>query len=315
MKKRASHSLFVAALALSGCAGAASETTGQHPREAVPVVLVTDCGVDIDDQWAIAHAVLTPMIDVRAILTTHAPGMGEQSAQITAQCVRTVLAKFPPTRVRPPIITGASTALVDEKTPTASFAVAALRALAKTYTPERPLHVVLIAPATDVASALLLEPAIAPRMVVHAMAFDTAQNENAELNARNDVAAWQALYASHVPISIGGGDTSKRSLMMTREEALATLGGTPVGDYLVETFDAWLATHGELVAKVAQRSDAWPVWDEIAIADVLTLATTEERPRPNTLPSESPQQNTIRWVVDVDKKQLWRNLASVTSNE
>ena len=36
------------------------------------VALSTDCGADIDDQWALAHLLLSPELDLRAIITTHA---------------------------------------------------------------------------------------------------------------------------------------------------------------------------------------------------------------------------------------------------
>lgn len=299
------------------CASAPDQAAA--PRKATPVVIVTDCGVDVDDQWAIAHAVLAPTLDVRAVLTTHATELGEQSAQTTAVCVRKLFAKMHERVSRPPVITGANVALTDKKAPVASFAVAALRALAKSYDAANPLHVVLIAPATDVASALLMEPSLAQRLVVHAMAFESWPVAGDAWDARNDIAAWQALLASNVPVSIGSGDTSKQALVMTRDEAVRTVGGTPLGDYLVATLDGWLATHGDLAMKVAKRADAWPVWDEIAIADVMAFSRTEERPRPVLLEDMglAPQQpgETVRWVVDVDHTQLWQNLSDVTSAE
>ena len=34
-----------------------------------PVIISTDCGCEMDDQWAITHLCLSPVIDVRAIIT------------------------------------------------------------------------------------------------------------------------------------------------------------------------------------------------------------------------------------------------------
>ena len=39
------------------------------------VLLTTDCGVDMDDQWAIVHLALHPAFDLRSVVTTHAPNL------------------------------------------------------------------------------------------------------------------------------------------------------------------------------------------------------------------------------------------------
>ena len=38
----------------------------------IPVILTTDFGVEVDDQWALTHLVLSPRVDLRAVVTTHA---------------------------------------------------------------------------------------------------------------------------------------------------------------------------------------------------------------------------------------------------
>ena len=53
---------FVAALVMAGWVALAASR---------PVILTTDCGADMDDQWALAHLVLSPEFDVRAVVTTH----------------------------------------------------------------------------------------------------------------------------------------------------------------------------------------------------------------------------------------------------
>ena len=37
------------------------------------VVVTTDCGVEVDDQWAITHLALCSQFDFKGIVTTHAP--------------------------------------------------------------------------------------------------------------------------------------------------------------------------------------------------------------------------------------------------
>src|SRR5262245_43460603 len=61
----------------------------------LPVVLTTDCGADIDDQWALVHLLLSPELDLRAVITTHAASVKYSSAA-SAQCATGVLAHVPP---------------------------------------------------------------------------------------------------------------------------------------------------------------------------------------------------------------------------
>ena len=52
-----------------------------------PIVLTTDCGAEIDDQFALAHQVLSPALDLRAVVTTHVgehPTPGESASEFTA---------------------------------------------------------------------------------------------------------------------------------------------------------------------------------------------------------------------------------------
>src|SRR5258708_894077 len=44
------------------------------------VVLSTDFGVDVDDQWALTHLALSPRVDLRAVVTSHAPGLKPSDA-------------------------------------------------------------------------------------------------------------------------------------------------------------------------------------------------------------------------------------------
>src|SRR4051794_22277827 len=78
-----------------------------------PVLLTTDCGADMDDQWAIAHLALSPEFDLRAIVTTHTgkyPNLPPLAAESSARCARDVLANIPP-GAKPAIIPGSSVPL------------------------------------------------------------------------------------------------------------------------------------------------------------------------------------------------------------
>ena len=71
----------------------------------------------------------------------------------------------------------------------------------------------IIGAATDVASALLVDPGIADRIRIVAMAFPSAEGGD-EYNVANDVVAWQVLLNSEVPIVIGSGDVCRADLAL-----------------------------------------------------------------------------------------------------
>ena len=96
---------------------------------------------------------------------------------------------------------GSPVYLPDEKTPVDSPAARDLVERAKAYSPEKPLYVVAIGAITNVASALLMEPAIADNIVVvwlggHALEWP----ENAEFNIKQDVAAARVVFGSGAPL-------------------------------------------------------------------------------------------------------------------
>src|SRR5947209_2509234 len=84
---------------LADAGGTGGRAGAEAPKRlaAAPLaaVLTTDCGVDIDDQWALAHLVLSPELALRAIVTTHASSVGFSSAA-SARTAADVLARVVP---------------------------------------------------------------------------------------------------------------------------------------------------------------------------------------------------------------------------
>ena len=49
----------------------------------IPVILSTDVGNEVDDQWAIAYLLTNPEFEVLGILSAHAPTLPDPSAHTT----------------------------------------------------------------------------------------------------------------------------------------------------------------------------------------------------------------------------------------
>ncbi|MDQ3687887.1 MAG: nucleoside hydrolase [Acidobacteriota bacterium] len=178
------------------------------------VVLTTDVGAEMDDQWTLAHLALAPEIELRGVVTTHAPSLAAPAAETAARVAREVL-KHLPVRRPPPILPGSSVPLarggVARKNPGVEFIIRESRG----FSPGHRLAVLVIGAATDTASALMLDPTLGERIEVIAMGFDDRTEGGDSWNVKNDPQAWRVLLASSAPITIGDAMVTKRELSMT----------------------------------------------------------------------------------------------------
>jgi len=173
------------------------------PQGIIDVVIDSDTYNEIDDQFAISYALLSPeRCSVQAIYaapflnhrsTSPADGMEKSYQEI--QRLLALLGKDTP------YFRGAPEYLPDEETHVRSAAAKDLAQRAMNYSPEKPLYVVALGAITNVASALLLNPAIADRIVIAFLgghALDWPQNQ--EFNLGQDVAAGRVVYSSGAPL-------------------------------------------------------------------------------------------------------------------
>jgi purine nucleosidase len=286
-----------------------------------PVVVVTDCGVGFDDEWALAHLAVSPVIDLRGVIATHAPSLKPPAAETAAQAARAWLDRLP-SATRPRIVAGSSRPLEDGGDrpggpgpgpgPDPDPGVALLIEQARGHTAERRLDVLVIGAATDVALALRTDPTLADRIAIVAMGFYGWPEGGDPWNVKNDVRAWQVVLGSRVPVAIGDDAVCRRDLRMTPTRARRVLGGR--GDALSALLDDWLARNGELALKLTGAPDAVPIWDEVAVAFLLGLTRQETRPRPQLRDDltfdHARTQGTITWVTAIDADRLWADLAA-----
>src|ERR1700761_8445077 len=104
---RRTLSLWLAAIALL-TAGTASAKT--------PVLLSTDVGNEIDDQWAITYLLTNPDFDVQGIVSANAPSLPDPSAHGTYLVLLDVVERRLGMTVHPPLLEGSSMPLGDNKT-------------------------------------------------------------------------------------------------------------------------------------------------------------------------------------------------------
>ncbi len=168
-------------------------------------VIDSDAFNEIDDQFAIVHALLSPeRLDVQAIYaapfvngTCGDPGRG---MELSYQEILELLG-----RMALPhdgfVHRGVSGFVGAQKAPLRAAAVDDLIARARQSTPQDPLYVVAIAAISNIASALLAAPDIADRIVViwlggHAIDWP----HQAEFNLEQDIGGTQVLFDCGVPL-------------------------------------------------------------------------------------------------------------------
>ena len=176
------------------------------PQGPVDVVLDTDAYNEIDDQFAIAYLMRSgEKLRCRAICAapfhnqkSGGPADGMEKSYHEILKILTLMGRED---IHANVFRGSEQWLPDEATPVDSPAARELVRLAGEYSPEKPLYVVGIGAITNVASALLLAPEIAERIVVVWLGGHAAHWEKQnEFNLKGDLAASRVLFNSGVSL-------------------------------------------------------------------------------------------------------------------
>ena len=172
------------------------------PEGNIDVVIDTDAFNEIDDQFAIAYLIRSvEKLNTRAVYAApfhNAKSTGPADGMEKSYMEIEKLLKFLNADI--PTFKGSKSYLKDEKTPVISPAAEDLAKRANGYSPENPLYVVAIGAITNVASAVLLNPAVAENTVVvwlggHAHHFSHTK----EFNMIQDIAAARVVMGYGVP--------------------------------------------------------------------------------------------------------------------
>lgn len=276
-----------------------------------PVILSTDVGNEIDDQWAIVWLLTDPAFDVRGILSAHAPSLPDPAAHASFRILRNVVEQRLGLAVHPPLLEGSSLPLTSRTAPQPSAASDFLLAQSRGFTPEHPLTVLVIGAATDVASALLTDPTLAQRIRIVAMAFRNLGPDGAtEYNEQNDPRAWQVVLHSAVPLTIGTGEVCERTLGLHFAQARDLLANHgPVAAWLWSEYQEWYFREVKPM-RVNDFSKPWVIWDVITLAYVRGLATATAQPRPELDDSMTFRSGTtgatVNRITTVDTARVWQ---------
>lgn len=237
------------------------------PKGPVDVLIDTDAYNEIDDQFAIAYALKAKKkISVRGLVAApfhNARSSGPKDGM--EKSFQEILKLLALTGESVPAYRGSESYLPDERTPLDSEGARCLAGTAAAYTPERPLYVVALGAITNVASALLMRPEIAGRMVVvwlggHALEW----TDNQEFNIRQDVAAARVVFGSGAPLVMLPCQGVVSHFLTTGPELAYWLRGrNALCDFLVQN------TVDEVNKYAHNRVWSRVIWDVTAVAWLL----------------------------------------------
>jgi len=210
------------------------------------IILTTDCGTEIDDQWAIVYLFLSSPLHVEGIVTTHAPNI--PNSEYSADCARDVLRRL---RVAsPPPVFAGSSAPLRGRAPIRNAGVDFIVSTSRRYSPGDRLTILTIGATTDIASAFLEDPTLGERVEVLTMGFNSWPLGTDPWNIRNDPLAYKVILESSAPITIGSTDVCRAGLKLdlkTVQNMLAKRGD--IGRWMLGLFQDWVVWKADFVTR------------------------------------------------------------------
>jgi hypothetical protein len=213
------------------------------------VISDNDYSGDPDGLYQLAHLLLSPSIDLRLVIGSHlAPGDRLDPSARTADNARDEAARIIELLGRDDqAVAGSNVRLADRTTPADSPAARAIVAEAMRTDTDRPLYVTLGGGLTELASAYLLEPRIADRLVAvwiggpeyEHLGAPPFPGRNPEYNLNIDIVAAQVVFNdSPIPLWQVPRNAYRQCLASMTELAARVAPMGPIGAHLYEKIRA-----------------------------------------------------------------------------
>ena len=258
----------------------------QPPAGKVRMVLDTDTYNEIDDQFAVVHALLSPeKLIVEALYAapfyndrSNSPGHG---MELSFEEIQRLLSRLDVSS-ESFAFRGSEGVLSDYDNPYKSEAVDDL--IERALSSDEPLYVVAIGALTNIASAILIEPKSIENIVVVWLGGNGLHwPHNNEFNLSGDPLAAQLLLDCGVPfILIPCAGVTTHLITTVPEIDMHVQGKGAIGDFLAETFKGYSDDHF-----------GWSkeVWDIVAIAYLLDSSWLPSSIIPSPMITQKPAVN------------------------
>ena len=278
-------------------------------KRPVRMVLDTDTFNEIDDQFALVYALISPELNVQAVYAapfhnqrSTGPGDGMEKSYEEILRVLERLDRSPDQFA----FKGSTHYLTDLANPEKSPAVVDLIQRAQQSSSEDPLYVVAVGAITNVSNAILLEPSIIDKIVVVWLGGNGLHwPHQREFNYRQDLNASRVVFDCGVPFVQLPCTPVVTHFATTVPEMERYVGGRgAIGDYLLKIFKEHHADHFAW-SKVLwdMTAVAWLVNDRWLPSHVVASPIVTD----NYTFSFDPSRHMIRTVYFVNRDPIFRD--------
>lgn len=258
-----------------------------------PVIISTDTKNEVDDYFAIFRALFEPSFNVLGLHGAHYSASGASgifSGQLSHEANVEILEASGLTDAVP-AKQGSNGPMPNPTTPVVSDSSNHIVQIANAVGLGQVLDIIILGSLTDVASAILQDPEIIPKLRLHCMMmnFNGTELSSNEFNCNHDQHAVTAVLDSGVEMHIMPGETSG-NLVFQKSTLHANLRETcSIHSYLETTFDDYLASiNGSGLTQ-------WTMWD-ITIVEVMAAPYLGTLTTVNTASLDGSNPHTARDV-------------------
>lgn len=239
----------------------------------VRYIIHTDCKNEADDQYTVAHCLMTPLLDVKGIIAAHFDkSYGRYPDGATAQAsyeeilrvleAMDLIGEYP-------VKCGAPTAIPDEQTPIDSDGARFIIEEAMKDDP-KPLFIGLQGAITDLASAILMEPKICDRMTAIWIGGGEYPKGGTEFNLSQDIAAANVVMKSSMPLWQVPSNIYKNFAVSLAELQCKVMPHGKLGKYLFDELTELNVNLAEMLPDFNwPHGELWGLGDEGVVAALM----------------------------------------------
>ena len=266
-------------------------------KKKVRMIVHTDCANEADDQFALAHHLMTPKFLVQGVIGAHFHaaaqfrGLEDTVGASVAEIHR--ILQLMELEEQYPVFAGAELPLEDEHTPRPSAGAEFLIREALRDDPH-PLFVACQGGLTDIASAILTEPSICGRMTVIWIGGGPYPKGGFEFNLKMDIAAANVVMRSSVPLWQVPQNVYKQMSVSLAELQANVYPCGKIGEYLFTQMAAFNDRTGDIPHW--PHGEIWGLGDSPTVG--VLLAESEKEDLYDTVPGHPFRYEDMTYVTE-----------------
>ena len=286
----------------------------QPTDQKIKLIIDADTANEVDDLFAIVRAIVEPKFDLLGINSAqfHISPLASDTTALESQKLNEDIIRLME-KPKLPLPLGSNTPLSSSRQPKISAASNFIIQEAHKLNGDQKLNIAILGPCTNVASAILQDSSIIPKLSIHYIGFwhevETNTYDKKEFNSGNDTFAVNLLLDTEgLDFNVMTATTCQHLVFKKTkvDEQLNGKGG--IQDYLVdrwENYERWFD-------KVDLKKEKWIMWD-VAIIEALAnppLAVKET--------FTTPPENIKRYIeaytsIDVEamENKYWEAISGI----